>query len=73
MKISCSFSLVGIWAAGGSRRGMDGDKLVIHMAKMWIRRERGGKVARIQKREEEEGFWLYEVNTDRGITEDKDL
>lgn len=52
---------------------MDGDKLVIHMAKMWIRRERGGKVARIQKREEEEGFWLYEVNTDRGITEDKDL
>lgn len=51
---------------------MDLDTLVIHRTKIWIRWERGGKVARSEKREEK-GFWLYEVNTDRGITEDKDL
>lgn len=48
------------------------DKLVIHMAKLDKRGQHGGKLARREKREEEDG-WLYEVNTDRGITADKDL
>lgn len=50
---------------------MDRDKLVIHMAKI----KTGEHVGKLAGREkgEEEAVWLYEGNTDSGITADEDL